>query len=238
MSLFGSLFSSVSGLAAQSRAMAMISANVANVNTTAYKRVGAEFSTLVTRMASAATFSSGGVRPHFSRAPKVYDSLGAAPSLALAFLKSDAAPHTGSVEIYAAPDDVDAASHPDGLLASGTVSFNGDGDGTLAASALTPVDPDGAAGAEVGELNGVSIDDVGYVIASLTKGEQRKLYKRPLATFASPGALDPRTGNVYAQTAASGRFNLRHASRPAPPVCWRPPRWRRPTSTWPMNSPK
>ena len=45
MSLFGSLFSGVSGLAAQSRAMAMISDNVANVNTTAYKRASAEFST-------------------------------------------------------------------------------------------------------------------------------------------------------------------------------------------------
>ena len=37
MSLFGSLFSGVSGLNAQSRAMGMISDNVANVNTTAYK---------------------------------------------------------------------------------------------------------------------------------------------------------------------------------------------------------
>ena len=37
MSLFGSLFSGVSGLNAQSRAMGMISDNIANVNTTAYK---------------------------------------------------------------------------------------------------------------------------------------------------------------------------------------------------------
>ena len=32
-----------------------------------------------------------------------------------------------------------------------------------------------------------------------------------LATFANPLALDPRTGNVYAQTSASGEFNLRNA---------------------------
>ena len=35
MSLFGSLFSGVSGLNAQSRAMGMISDNIANVSTTA-----------------------------------------------------------------------------------------------------------------------------------------------------------------------------------------------------------
>ena len=50
MSLFGSLFSGVSGLNAQSRAMGMISDNVANVNTTAYKGAAWRSSTtLVTR---------------------------------------------------------------------------------------------------------------------------------------------------------------------------------------------
>ena len=49
MSLFGSLFSGVSGLNAQSRAMGMISDNVANVNTTAYKGAQAQFANLVTR---------------------------------------------------------------------------------------------------------------------------------------------------------------------------------------------
>jgi flagellar hook protein FlgE len=66
-------------------------------------------------------------------------------------------------------------------------------------------------GAEVGELNTVSIDDQGYVIASFTNGEDRRLYRLPVATFASPPALDPRSGNVFAQTDASGEFNLRVA---------------------------
>ena len=52
MSLFGSLFSAVSGLNAQSQAMAMISDNVANVNTVSYKAAQAQFSTLVTRSAA------------------------------------------------------------------------------------------------------------------------------------------------------------------------------------------
>ena len=57
-------------------------------------------------------------------------------------------------------------------------------------------------GAEVGELNGVTIDEEGFVIASFTNGATQKIYKLPIATFANPLALDPRTGNVYAQTAA------------------------------------
>ena len=66
-------------------------------------------------------------------------------------------------------------------------------------------------GAEVGELSGVSMDQEGYVIATFTNGATQRIYKLPLATFANPLALDPRTGNVFAQTAASGEFNLRDA---------------------------
>jgi flagellar hook protein FlgE len=66
-------------------------------------------------------------------------------------------------------------------------------------------------GAEVGELNGVRIDEEGFVIASFTNGEERRLYKLPVATFPNPSALDPRSGNVYSQTDVAGEFNLRHA---------------------------
>jgi flagellar hook protein FlgE len=62
MSLFGSLFSGVSGLNAQSRAMGMISDNIANVNTTAYKGATAQFANMVTRSRGSTTYSPGGVR--------------------------------------------------------------------------------------------------------------------------------------------------------------------------------
>ena len=62
MSLFGSLFSGVSGLNAQSRAMGMISDNIANVNTTAYKGATAQFANMVTRSRGSSTYSPGGVR--------------------------------------------------------------------------------------------------------------------------------------------------------------------------------
>ncbi|MGH6718525.1 MAG: flagellar hook protein FlgE [Alphaproteobacteria bacterium] len=66
-------------------------------------------------------------------------------------------------------------------------------------------------GSEVGQLNGVSIDDDGFVIAAFNNGETRRLYRVPIATFADPTELQARDGNVFAQTDASGEFNLREA---------------------------
>jgi flagellar hook protein FlgE len=390
MSLFGSLFSGVSGLNAQSRAMGMISDNIANVNTTAYKGALAQFENLVTRSRGSYSYSPGGVRaqsfytvatqgliqssasptdaaisgagffvvnappdgqgeqlytragsfspdfqgdlrttsgyylqgwaldadeaiidvnqlqtvnvrsinglatatttvsiganldadapafagayvpgdlnawngsagavgvpPTFTRDVQVYDSLGRAHDLTLSFLRVGAA-NSWSVEVAALAGEVDAGAHPGGLLATGTLTFGGDG--SLQSSALTPVvsgapgtpvdvlwaaaggaDPsaisfefgdiggvDGVSqfasptnvafvnqnGAEVGELNSVRIDEAGYVLAAFTNGEERRLYRLPVATFANPAALDPRSGNVYASTDASGEFNLREA---------------------------
>ena len=195
-----------------------------------------------------------GVQPTFTRDVQVYDSLGRAHDLTLSFLRNGAA-NNWSIEVAALPAEVDVATHPGGLLASGTLTFGGDG--TLQSAALTPVvsavagtpvdvqwsaaggaapsvisfdlgaiggvdgvsqfaSPTNVAfvnqnGAEVGELNSVSIDDQGYVIAAFTNGEERRLYRLPVATFANPAALDPRSGNVYASTDASGEFNLREA---------------------------
>ncbi len=61
MSIFGAMVAGVSGLAAQSQALGMISDNIANMNTVGYKGVSADFSTLVTQAAGANTHSPGGV---------------------------------------------------------------------------------------------------------------------------------------------------------------------------------
>ncbi len=61
MSLYGALFSGVSGLTAQANAIGIISDNISNVNTVGYKRTSARFSTLVTQQASQTTYAPGGV---------------------------------------------------------------------------------------------------------------------------------------------------------------------------------
>jgi flagellar hook protein FlgE len=62
MSLYGAMIAGVSGLKAQSTNLATISDNIANLNTTAYKRTQADFSTLVTGVGNTYDYSAGGVR--------------------------------------------------------------------------------------------------------------------------------------------------------------------------------
>ncbi len=61
MSLFGSLFTGVSALAAQSQGIGAISNNIANVSTTGYKSNSISFGSLVTTSASGTTYTPGSV---------------------------------------------------------------------------------------------------------------------------------------------------------------------------------
>jgi len=61
MSLFGSLFTGVSGLGAQSQATSMIANNIANVNTVGFKRSEASFFSLVTSTGRSSRYSPGTV---------------------------------------------------------------------------------------------------------------------------------------------------------------------------------
>jgi flagellar hook protein FlgE len=62
MSIFGALYSGVSGLFAQSQALGMIADNISNANTPAYKETHALFSTLVTQDSTPTTYTPGGVQ--------------------------------------------------------------------------------------------------------------------------------------------------------------------------------
>ncbi|WP_083836079.1 flagellar hook protein FlgE [Sphingomonas elodea] len=61
MSLYSALYAGVSGLSAQSSAMATVADNITNINTVAYKGVEAQFRTLVTDGRTASSYSAGGV---------------------------------------------------------------------------------------------------------------------------------------------------------------------------------
>ncbi len=62
MSINSAMLAGVSGLVANSSALAAISDNIANVNTVGYKRSSANFSTLVTSQSKNSTYSAGGVK--------------------------------------------------------------------------------------------------------------------------------------------------------------------------------
>ena len=61
MSLFGALFTGVSGLGAQSQSTAMVANNIANVNTVGFKRSEAAFFSLVTTQSRSSLYSPGTV---------------------------------------------------------------------------------------------------------------------------------------------------------------------------------
>ncbi|MBK1670170.1 hypothetical protein CKO28_19230 [Rhodovibrio sodomensis] len=61
MSIYGAMYSGVSGLAAQSNALGVISDNISNVNTVGYKGSRTSFQTLVTQATTQTTYTPGGV---------------------------------------------------------------------------------------------------------------------------------------------------------------------------------
>ena len=63
MSIYTALRAGVSGLTANSSALAVISDNIANVNTVGYKRSGVDFSALVNAQNSNTTYNAGGFLP-------------------------------------------------------------------------------------------------------------------------------------------------------------------------------
>jgi flagellar hook protein FlgE len=61
MSLYSALYAGVSGLSAQSSAMATVADNITNVNTVGYKGTSAQFESLVNGGSVSSTYSAGGV---------------------------------------------------------------------------------------------------------------------------------------------------------------------------------
>ncbi|MDX2073109.1 MAG: flagellar hook-basal body complex protein [Alphaproteobacteria bacterium] len=69
--------------------------------------------------------ASGNVPPQFSRPIRIFDAQGGGHDLNVAFLKTSV--NTWAIEVFAVPADDVSSSLPDGLVAFGNVTFNGDG---------------------------------------------------------------------------------------------------------------
>lgn len=204
-----------------------------------------------------ANMASGDIVADFSRNVRVYDALGAGHDLRISFLKIGV--NNWAVEVHSLPPGAVNTNLVNGQVATGTITFNGDGSLRSLSTGLTQAIPitwtNGAAassinldwgtaglpfgtvnaavigqtdglsqfdsaynvafvnqnGAPVGELIGVVIDNNGFVIASYSNGETQRLYQLPVADFTNPNGLTAVSGNVYAQSQASGEVNLRVA---------------------------
>jgi len=75
---------------------------------------------------AAGDLATGSITPQFESSLEIFDSLGAARTIAFGFLKT--APNTWQVEAYARPaTNITNGAANGGLLASGSISFNTDG---------------------------------------------------------------------------------------------------------------
>jgi flagellar hook protein FlgE len=63
-------------------------------------------------------------------------------------------------------------------------------------------------GNAVSQIDSIDIDKLGIVSAIFQNGTQQKIYRIELATVPSPDNLDPRVGNAYAVSLASGDLQI------------------------------
>ena len=182
---------------------------------------------------------SGGA-PHFTRALRVFDSLGEAQDLTLEFSRTaDAPARTWDLDVRDSAGNLVTTINLEFDSAGGLVTPAADANGNVIqtlpgidwgnGSASHVIDLDitdltmfsgdynvisvDQNGAELGLRTGVTIDSEGFVIASFSNGANAKLYKIPVVTFANVNGLEPITGNVYRETVYSGDYNLREAGQ-------------------------
>ncbi|MFI4983791.1 MAG: flagellar hook-basal body complex protein [Rickettsiales bacterium] len=66
-------------------------------------------------------------------------------------------------------------------------------------------------GVSTGQLNGVVVDENGYVIATFSNNQTRQIYKLAIADFANPNGLAAVAGDVFTVSKDSGPLNLKEA---------------------------
>lgn len=190
----------------------------------------------------AGDLATADITPQFESSIEIFDSLGAARTAAVGFLKTG--PNTWQVEVYTRPATL-APANPGGLVASGTVTFDTSGrvgsvTGTISApfnvtwAASTGAAPQNlqfnfqdslsqfatasgittvvADGVPPGSLSGLVVENNGYLTAQFSNGRSRALYQIPLATFLNPNGLLPDRGGVFRNTLESGLYNINQAN--------------------------
>lgn len=190
------------GMAAQQLNVEVISHNVANINTTSFKRSRAEFADLLYQVDKAAgtpTTNGGEVTPEGLRV-----GLGVRPAAIRNLHMQGALAQTGNtLDLAIMGKGFFRISGPDGetlYTRAGAFNKNATGqivtaEGYVVQPAIT-VPPDATA---------VTVNETGQVFAQITgEVEPRHLGQLSVAAFANEVGLAPLGGNLYRETAASG----------------------------------
>lgn len=193
------------GMSAQQTGVDNIAHNLANANTTGYKRASVVFQDLLYQTIQA---SGQGEATSNNQPASLEIGHGAAPIATVRNFTQGGLIQTGnSLDLAINGNGFFQVLNPDGTIAytrDGTFTISSEG--TLVTQTGLPVEPDLTIPAEAVEIH-VSQD--GLVSARLQgEAEMVQLGNIELARFANPGGLAPMGGNLYRQTEASGEPTL------------------------------
>jgi flagellar basal-body rod protein FlgG len=197
------LRTAASGMYAQQTNIEVISNNIANVNTTGFKKNRAEFQDLM--------YQEVQVRPQTTSTPGIYESSSdkiqvgngvQTASTEKIFKQGDLVESDNQLDVAVQGDGFFQLRKPDGTYAytrDGTFKINADG--KIVNSTGLELDP----GLTLDEnALGVSISRDGTVEVEETGGGKFTLGNIELARFINPGGLKPLGDNLYAETEFSG----------------------------------
>ncbi|HBK91271.1 MAG TPA: hypothetical protein DDZ68_06335 [Parvularcula sp.] len=216
MSFTGIFSIGVSSLAAFSKGIEAISSNVANSDTTGYKRVRADFAALLAtaRNSPAGTGVSASARQLFSEQGAITrDSQTTHVAVAgdgfFVVSRAPGAAQAGDLLYTRAgdfrPDAEGNLVNAAGFYLQGAPAASG---GAISAQGLQTINvnrvPAGADPALLGDLAAVAIGADGAVNATYANGETHALFRIPLALFVNADGLAPAGRTAFSATAASG----------------------------------
>lgn len=196
------LRTAATGLAAQQRFIELIAHNLANVNTTAFKRVRPEFQDLLyERLRTVGTSTLQGSMENVHEV-----QIGSGTELVATtrvLSQGDIQPTNNPLDIAINGDGFFVVRRPDGmLLYTRDGSFRLDRQGQVVTSHGYALEPGIVVPEDAAELR-VSRDGVIGVLLADGRGEQ-VLGQLQLARFVNPGGLRALGENLYAETVASG----------------------------------
>lgn len=196
-----SMYTAATGMEAQQLYMDVISNNLSNVNTSAYKRAKIEFQDLLYQ-----TLREPGVRNFEGEmAPAGIEvGLGVKPAATSRQFEQGSLNQTGNnLDCAIKGEGLFQISMPDGTLAyTRDGSFKLTSDGTLVTSAGFPLFPQIAIPEEASEFQ---LEDSGRVTVQLPGDDSpTELGQIELARFVNPAGLKALGGNLFSVTEASG----------------------------------
>jgi flagellar basal-body rod protein FlgG len=197
------LRTAASGMYAQQVNIEVISNNIANVNTTGFKKNKAEFQDLM--------YQEVQIHPQTTPTPGIYQSstnkiqVGngvQTSSTQKIFLQGDISVTNNQLDVAIQGDGFFQVRKPDGTFVyTRDGSFKMNAEGNIVTSGGLILEPEFSLDENA---LGISISRDGYVEVLETGGEQFVLGNIELVRFVNPGGLKPLGDNLYQETEASG----------------------------------